>query len=151
MIGIALLAAATDASVSTSTPVALVRTLYAEEQRSLRNQGLPPWHRPERWFDARLSKLFRADARRAERDDIGNLQFDPLCDGQDCRISAVKAFCTATNGSQATVHVRFRNFGKARLLVFAMRRTGKGWRIAEISGLKHPRWQLSAVLRGSDR
>lgn len=142
----------TAAAQSSFAPRALVVALYAAERRSLATQGDPPWRTPERFFDARLTRQFRADARLAKRDGIGNMQFDPLCDGQDCRITGLVILPGQTGTMTASVDVRFRNMGAPRHLVVSLSKGASGWRVSDI--VKTGRvdgWRLSAVLAGSDR
>lgn len=135
-----------------ASPRAVVAALYAAERQSLATQGDPPWSRPERYFDAPLSRQFRADARLAERDGIGNLQFDPLCDGQDCQVTGLLIRSGRIDTARATVDVRFRNMGAPRHLVVSLSRGGSGWRVSDIvKAGRTDGWRLSAVLAGSDR
>ena len=126
-------------------PQAIVAAIYKAEQASLNSGSDPPWFRPERFFDARLSALFRADDRRKQN---GNLMFDPFCVGQDCLIERLAITPRSVNGGKAIVDVRLRNMGKPIHLVFALALGSGGWRVSEITQPGKNGFILSAVLSG---
>lgn len=147
-----LLLGTASAAHPSPSPEALVAALYAAEQKSLAMQGDPPWSKPERFFDASLTRQFRTDALRAKHDGIGNLQFDPLCNGQDCRITRLAILPGRIKGTNARVDVRFHNMGAPRHLVVLLSKRASGWRISDIVETgPNDGWRLSAVLSGSDR
>ena len=139
-------------SCATGTPLALAKALYAAEQASLAEAGPPPWETPRRFFDARLNELFERDRGLAEREDIGNLQFDPLCDAQDCEMTSVRFSLKLAAAARGTVRVRFRNFGSPNVLLLEMTCGKAGWRISDIvNPARSGGWRLSAILSGADR
>lgn len=134
------------------SPRQVVVGLYAAELRSLTGRGEPPWRTPERYFDTKLSRLLRLDNQLADKEGEGNLQFDPLCDGQDCRITDLKITPGPAGRSTALVDINLRNMGGRKHLVAHLTRGAAGWRIAELNNVSGTSgWRLDAVLNGADR
>jgi hypothetical protein len=80
-------------------------------------------------FDAPLQQLMRADPQSGER----AIDFDPVCNCQDFRITAVKSRLIASNSRYSLVEVRFVNLGVPNTLTYLLRRKGGYWKISDIT------------------
>jgi Protein of unknown function (DUF3828) len=120
-------------SVPTTTPDALVRELYRVHNNGrgpiFQRTGQRYW---TKYFDDNLAKLLRKALVASAPDEVGPLDFDPLYNAQDTKITAFQVGQPQIKDEQATVLVSFRNFGQATKLTFHLRSTNTGWKISNI-------------------
>src|SRR2546423_7824734 len=115
------------------TPDALVRDLYR-----VHNNGRGPVFQPTgkrywaKYFDDTLAGLLRKALTESAPDEVGPLDFDPLYNAQDTKITNFQVGQPKITQDQATVIVSFRNFGKPEQITFRLRNTAAGWKISNI-------------------
>jgi hypothetical protein len=117
----------------TTTPDALVRELYRVHNNGrgpvFQRTGQRYW---TKYFDDNLAKLLRKALVDSSPDEVGPLDFDPLYNAQDTKITAFQVGQPQIKDDQATVLVSFRNFRQANKLTFHLRNTKAGWKISNI-------------------
>ncbi|HST53733.1 MAG TPA: DUF3828 domain-containing protein [Pyrinomonadaceae bacterium] len=86
----------------------------------------------EKFFDRNLAGLIWKDLTETPEGDVGNLDFDPLYNAQDTKITNFRVGAPVVEGSKVTVPVSFNNFGKRTTINFLMVNEGGGWKIANI-------------------
>lgn len=124
-----------------ATPVALVAQLYVAHAVAFAGNG-PAVHAGGpaalAYFAPDLAAQMKAK----------RLDFDPVYDAQDAKISALRIVAhpqTPTQGDLSLVVVSFRNFGKpARLTYYLRRMPGGEWRIVDIASGE---WRLTELLK----
>jgi hypothetical protein len=118
------------------TPDAVVRSLYAAQKA-----GTDPFFqsksraRVDKYFTKELADLIWNDSKH-DAGEEGNIDFDPLSDSQDSKITQFKIGKPEYgegNLKLADVPVTFKNFGKAQTILFRLEQTGKVWKISDIS------------------
>lgn len=115
------------------TPDALVRELYR-----VHNNGNGPIFRATgqrywtKYFDAKLAGLLRKALTEGSPDEVGPLDFDPLYNAQDTKITHLQVGPPQIAQERATVIVSFRNFGQATKITFQLRATDAGWKITNV-------------------
>jgi hypothetical protein len=62
----------------------------------------------------------------------GDLGFDVLIDGQDCRISDLQLEVVDTDGDVAVGRAMFKNMGEDRIIDLQMRKAGEAWKVSDI-------------------
>ncbi len=87
----------------------------------------------DRYFTKQLADLIWKDAVSSEGE-VGALEADPLYDAQDTKITDLKIQADQVDGDQALVLVTFKNFGKAKTLIFNVERENGAWKISNITG-----------------
>lgn len=118
-------------SPAPATPDALVRELYR-----VHNNGNGPIFQATgqrywtKYFDDRLAKLLRK-ALTGPSDEVV-LDFDPLYNAQDTKITNFQVGQPVLKQDQATVVVNFRNFGQPTKITFQLRQTPAGWKITNV-------------------
>ena len=85
-----------------------------------------------RFFDQKLADLIWKDITQTPEGDVGNLDFDPLFNAQDTRITNFQISRAVVEGDESTVVVNFRNFGQRTRIKFEMHNGKDGWRIKNI-------------------
>ncbi|MFL6210531.1 MAG: hypothetical protein ACJ74W_16870 [Pyrinomonadaceae bacterium] len=116
-----------------NTPDALVRDLYR-----VHNNGRGPVFQPTgkrywaKYFDDTLAGLLRKALTESSPDEVGPLDFDPLYNAQDTKITNFQVGQPKITQDQATVIVSFRNFGQMVKITFRLRNMAAGWRIANV-------------------
>ena len=120
-------------TVAPTTPDALVRELYRVHNNGrgpvFQRTGQRYW---TKYFDDNLAKLLRKALVNSSPDEVGPLDFDPLYNAQDTKITAFQVGQPQIKDDQATVLVSFRNFREATKLTFHLRNTKAGWKISNI-------------------
>jgi hypothetical protein len=86
----------------------------------------------EHYFDLRLAALLKKDLSEHKADGIGLLDFDPLYDAQDTEITRLGIGNPVISGDQATVLVRFKNFGEPKRVTFRLNRSEGQWKVENI-------------------
>jgi len=85
-----------------------------------------------KFFDQKLADLLWKDISETPEGEVGNLDFDPLYNAQDTRITNFQVGKPVVEGDKATVLVSFRNFGQLTRLKFEMHNGKEGWRISNV-------------------
>lgn len=85
-----------------------------------------------RYFDRTLAAMLRKEILGTPSGEVGNLDFDPLFNAQDLDLADFKVGGQKVAGSSAFVTVSFRNNKQPVKIVYRMRRTPQGWRIANL-------------------
>ena len=125
---------ATPPAQNTATPDAIVKELYKQHDA----KKSPFFQSKDRaavdkYFTKSLADLIWKDAVSSEGE-VGALGADPLYDAQDTEISNLKIQADQVDGDQALVLVTFKNFGKAKTLVYNVEREEGTWKISNITG-----------------
>ena len=116
-----------------STPDAVVRELYRVHKKGYGHVFVKEGKRlQERFFDANLSNLIWKDLTETPQDEVGHLDFDPLYNAQDIRITRFRVGAATLEGDKATVPVTFQNYDRKENLKLLMTRTASGWKISNI-------------------
>src|SRR5215211_7149156 len=85
-----------------------------------------------KFFDQKLADLIWKDITETPEGEVGNLDFDPLYNAQDTRITNFQIGKPVVEGDEATVLVNFRNFGQRTRLKFEMHNDQGRWRIKNV-------------------
>ncbi len=86
-----------------------------------------------RFFDQKLADLLWKTITETPEGEVGNLDFDPLYNAQDTKITSFQISRPVVQGDEATVSVNFRNFGQRTTIKFAMHNSKEGWRIQNVA------------------
>lgn len=115
------------------TPDAVVRELYRVHKNGYGHVFVKEGRKlQQRFFDANLANLIWKDLTETPQDEVGRLDFDPLYNAQDTRITRFRVGAPALEGDKATVHVTFQNYDRKENLKFLMTKTARGWKISNI-------------------
>jgi hypothetical protein len=95
-------------------------------------------------YSPRLQRLLDAD--KNGQDPIGKLDFDPITNLQDARISAIQTEPLQQDEARARVRAQFKNFGNRNILIFHLVRDKGDWMIDDIRVLRPKPWTLSRIL-----
>lgn len=113
-------------------PLTPVREAYRLEQAAPFGRPLDEPNRTK-LFSRRLSGLVARDnAYSAESGDVGNLDFDPLLNGQDGEIRALALRLAGRSGDHAWAEAEFTRFQAKVRLRFDLVQEEGGWRIDDI-------------------
>lgn len=85
-----------------------------------------------RYFDQKLADLLWKEISETPEGEVGNLDFDPLYNAQDTKITNFLVGRPAVAGDEATVLVTFRNFGQRTSIKYEMHKSQDGWKIANV-------------------
>lgn len=117
-------------------PDAIVKDLYAAQKNPKTSPFFQTKKRAlvDKYFTKELADLLWKDVKGA--DGVGNLDFDPLYNAQDTRITAFKIGKPdygEGNRKVADVAVTFKNMGKAETILFRLEQSdAKIWKIGDI-------------------
>ena len=126
-------AGAAQTGAAASTPDAVVRELYRVHKNGYGHVFEKEGRKyQQRFFDKRLADLFWKELTETPEGEVGNLDFDPLFNAQDTKITNFRVGAPAIKGDSATVLVTFNNFGQPNKLTFRMHKTGPGWKVENI-------------------
>jgi hypothetical protein len=115
------------------TPDAVVRELYRVHKKGYGHVFVKEGRKlQQRFFDENLASLIWKDLTETPQDEVGRLDFDPLYNAQDTRITRFRVGAPALEGDKATVPVTFQNYDRKENLKFLMTRTASGWKISNI-------------------
>ena len=84
------------------------------------------------FFDQKLADLIWKNITETPEGEVGNLDFDPLYNAQDTKITNFQIGKPVVEGDESTVIVNFRNFGQRTTLKFEMHNSKEGWRIRNV-------------------
>jgi hypothetical protein len=126
-------AVAAQTGATASTPDAVVRELYRVHRNGYGHVFEKEGRKyQQKFFDKQLADLIWKDLTETPEGDVGNLDFDPLFNAQDTKITNFRIGAPTINGDRATVLVTFNNFGKPNKLAFRMHKTSEGWKVENI-------------------
>ena len=117
---------------TTETPEELVAKLYQVHKG--KSDPLQYPHSEKllgNYFSDPLLKLYLTDQRQS-KGEVGKIDFDPLYDAQDFKITNFKIVRLNSKDGDEMVAARFKNIGVDEEIVFEMRKIKTGWRIADI-------------------
>lgn len=123
-------------TAATVAPDVLVKNLYAAQKNPQTSPFFQAKNRVlvDKYFTKELADLLWKDASGA--DGVGNLDFDPLYNAQDTRITAFKIGKPEFgegNREIAAVAVTFKNMGKAETILFRLEQNAANiWKIGDI-------------------
>ena len=116
-----------------SSPDAIVRELYR-----VHNDGRGGVFEAKgkkyiyKYFDQSLADLIWKNISETPEGEVGNLDFDPLYNAQDTKITGFQVGRPIINGDESTVIVTFRNFGQRTTVKFELHHAKEGWRISNV-------------------
>lgn len=84
------------------------------------------------FFDQKLADLIWKNISETPEGEVGNLDFDPLYNAQDTKITNFQISTTVVEGNESTVTVNFRNFGQRTRVKFKLHRSKERWRISNV-------------------
>lgn len=116
-----------------ASPDAVVRELYRVHRNGygpLFEKRGKKYH--EKFFDKNLAGLIWKDLTETPADMVGNLDFDPLYNAQDIKITKFRIGAPVVEGEKVTVPVSFNNFGKKTSMKFLMVNESGVWKIGNI-------------------
>jgi Protein of unknown function (DUF3828) len=85
-----------------------------------------------RFFDQKLADLIWKELTETPKGDVGNLDFDPLYNAQDTKITNFQIGRPVVEGNESTVLVNFRNFDQPTRIKFDMHNSNEGWKIKNV-------------------
>ena len=132
--GVCLSAHATQRVQATSSPDSVVRELYRVHNNGRGHVFDAKGKRYiYKFFDQKLADLLWKDISETPEGEVGNLDFDPLYNAQDMRITNFQINKPLVQADDATVLVSFRNFGQRTSIKFELHNSKDGWRIKNVS------------------
>jgi len=85
-----------------------------------------------KFFDLKLADLIWKNITETPEGEVGNLDFDPLYNAQDTKITNFQIGKPVVEGDESTVIVNFRNFGQRTRITFELHHGKEGWRIRNV-------------------
>lgn len=85
-----------------------------------------------KYFDQKLADLLWKDISETPEGEVGNLDFDPLYNAQDTKITNFLIAKPVLAGDETTVVVSFRNFGQRTSIKFEMVKSTNEWKIKNV-------------------
>jgi hypothetical protein len=85
-----------------------------------------------KFFDQKLADLIWKEITQTPEGEVGNLDFDPLYNAQDTKITHFQIGKPVVQGDTSTVLVSFRNFGQRTTITFEMNKGQGGWKIGNV-------------------
>jgi hypothetical protein len=141
----ALCFAGSAAAQTQTDPVAYIRAIY-RAYMTLPFDKVPAF---ESWpLSPRLRALVDADQKEAQGE-VGRLDFDPIINAQDWKLSGLKVAVVSRTADNATVDAVFHNIDTDEHIRFTLVRKDGKWAIDEIQALAGMRWTLSKILSGA--
>jgi len=120
-------------AAAATTPDAVVRDLYRVHRKGYGHVFVKEGRKlQQRFFDDHLATLIWKDLTETPQDEVGRLDFDPLYNAQDIRITRFRVGSATLEGDRATVPVTFQNYDRKESLKFLMTKTAAGWKISNI-------------------
>ncbi|HZT58188.1 MAG TPA: DUF3828 domain-containing protein [Pyrinomonadaceae bacterium] len=131
-----------------SAPAAVVAELYRVHRNGYGHVFEKSGRRlQQKFFDKNLAGLIWKDLTETPEGDVGNLDFDPLYNAQDTKITNFRVGAPVVDGANVTVPVTFNNFGKRNTLKFLMVNEDGAWKVANIF---YEEGDLLKILSGSN-
>lgn len=128
-----LFASATQRVQHTNSPDSVVRDLYR-----IHNDGRGHVFEAKgkkyiyKFFDQKLADLIWKNLSETPEGEVGNLDFDPLYNAQDTKITNFQIGKPVVAGSESTVVVSFRNFNQRTTIKFETVKGKDGWKISNV-------------------
>lgn len=128
-----LSASATQKVQHTNSPDSVVRDLYR-----IHNDGRGHVFEAKgkkyiyKFFDQKLADLIWKNISETPEGEVGNLDFDPLYNAQDTKITNFQIGKPVMTGDEATVVVSFRNFNQRTTIKFETVKGNDGWKISNV-------------------
>ena len=141
----ALCFAGSAAAQKQADPVAYIQSIY-HAFMTLPSDKVPAFESLP--LSPRLRALVDADRKEAKGEE-GRLDFDPIINAQDWKLSALKVTLVSRNGDSAVVDAEFHNIDTDEHIRFLLVRQQGKWAIDEIQALQAMRWTLSKILQGA--
>lgn len=85
-----------------------------------------------KFFDQKLADLIWKTITETPEGEVGNLDFDPLYNAQDTKITNFQIGKPELEGDNSIVLVTFRNFGQRSSVKFEMQKSNEGWKIKNV-------------------
>ena len=85
-----------------------------------------------KFFDQKLADLIWKEITQTPEGEVGNLDFDPLYNAQDMKITNFQIGKPVVEGDESTVLVTFRNLGQRTTIKFEMHKGNEGWKIKNV-------------------
>lgn len=85
-----------------------------------------------KYFDQKLADLIWRNISETPEGEVGNLDFDPLYNAQDTKITNFVVGKPVMTGDETTVVVSFRNFSQRTTIKFEMVNGKNGWKIRNV-------------------
>ena len=85
-----------------------------------------------KFFDQKLADLIWKNISETPEGEVGNLDFDPLYNAQDTKITNFVVGKPVMTGDETTVVVSFRNFSQRTTIKFEMVNGKNGWKISNV-------------------
>ena len=85
-----------------------------------------------KFFDQKLADLLWKNITETPEGEVGNLDFDPLYNAQDTKITNFQIDKPVIEGDNSTVIVNFRNFGQRTKITYELHNNKEGWRITNV-------------------
>jgi hypothetical protein len=131
-----------------STPAAVVAELYRVHRNGYGHVFEKSGRRlQQKFFDKNLAGLLWKDLTETPEGDVGNLDFDPLYNAQDTKITNFRIGAPVVDGANVNVPVSFNNFGQRTNIRFLLVNEGGVWKIANIF---YKEGDLVKILSGSN-
>lgn len=93
-----------------------------------------------RYFEPSLAALILKDRKQAaRRGEVGALDFDPFVDAQDWEISDLQIAADDSGPGKARATVKFKNVDKPSVVTLDLVKTGKTWKISNVTWEPHER------------
>ena len=121
------------AQPTAAEPATVVRELYRVHRNGygpLFTKKGKKYH--EQFFDQKLAALIWKDLTETPEGEVGHIDFDPLFNAQDTKITNFRVGGAAVEGEKATVPVTFLNFDQKVKITFQLVKTQAGWKISNI-------------------
>jgi uncharacterized protein DUF3828 len=133
------------AAQSQADPVAYIRAIY-RAYMTLPFDKVPAFESLS--LSPRLRALVDADQKEAQGE-VGRLDFDPIINAQDWKLSKLKVTLVSRTGDNAVVDAAFHNIDVDEHQRFTLLREKGKWEIDDIQALQGMRWTLSKILSGA--
>jgi len=85
-----------------------------------------------KFFDKQLADLIWKDIHDTPNGDVGHLDFDPLYNAQEMKITQFQIGSPVLEGDKATVLVSFKNLGQLTKIKFRMVKRGPAWKVENV-------------------
>ena len=117
----------------TNTPDGVVRELYRVHNNG-RGHVFDAKGKKHiyKFFNQKLADLIWKEITETPEGEVGNLDFDPLYNAQDTKITYFQIGKPVVQGDTSSVVVSFRNFGKRMTITFEMNKGQEGWKIGNV-------------------
>jgi Protein of unknown function (DUF3828) len=149
-VGVLMLAMPGASGQATPEPVQIVRRLYAPYLKNDSSGGISALDAIKPHAAPALRRLIdRENACMRKQQGICNIDADVLIDGQDWQLSGFQVTTAGQSAERMTVHVAFRNSGRATAVEIPFEQSGGRWLISDVVS-RPGGTRLTALLKGSN-